>query len=175
MIKAKINSRRRNTKISSDRAAKTCPPEKLLNLKSILAPVDFSRCCRKAVQYAVLLARDYGARIILVHIADPNGCTEKRLKLLEEQLTDFAKREVGEQAAVTTMVKQGEPLREIVNITETGGVDLLVISTHARTGLPDFCMGSAAEQIVRYAPCPVLVVREHEHDFASACNLSRDP
>jgi nucleotide-binding universal stress UspA family protein len=173
MTKTRNNSHR--TRING-----SAPPEaasrtkEFLNLKSILAPVDFSHCCRKAVQYAVLMARDYGARIILVHIAGADVGNEKRLKVLERELNEFAKREVGTQAPVTTVVKQGDPLREIIDITEAEGVDLLVISTHARTGLPDFCMGSAAEQIVRYAPCPVLVVREHEHDFASTSKPSRD-
>lgn len=156
-------------------SVRSCPPDRFLNLKSILVPVDFSRCCVKALQYAVLLARDYGARIVLVHISDTKVANGKRLKLLDQQLHMFAKREVGAAASVTTMVKQGEPIREIINIADAGLVDLLVISTHARAGLPDFCMGSAAEQIVRYAPCPVLVVREHEHDFALSPKPSRDP
>jgi universal stress protein A len=173
MTKMRINSHRKRINGSESPEAGSRTKE-FLNLKSILAPVDFSRCCTKAVQYAVLLARDYGARIILVHIADAKVGNEKRLKVLNGQLHDFVKREVGAQAPVTIVVRQGEPLREIIDITEAEGVDLLVISTHARTGLPDFCMGSAAEQIVRYAPCPVLVVREHEHDFASTSKPSRD-
>lgn len=151
-----------------------CSP-KLLNLQCIMVPVDFSICSRKAVQYAALLARDYGAKIVLAHISDATPGDGKRLKVFEHELDAFARREIGGRAPFSTMVKQGDPLREIINIAEAGAVDLLVISTHARAGLPDFCMGSAAEQIVRYAPCPVLVVREHEHDFAISPKPSRDP
>ena len=150
--------------------------EKNLNLKSILVPVDFSACSQKAVQYAVQLARDYGARIVLAHISETKGAAgAKVLKMLDQDLYSFARREVGGAVPFTTMVKCGEPLREIINIAEAGLVDLLVISTHARAGIPDFCMGSAAEQIVRYAPCPVLVVREHERDFMEMRKPARDP
>jgi nucleotide-binding universal stress UspA family protein len=67
----------------------------------------------------------------------------------------------------------GQALREITSLAETEAVDLLVISTHALTGLPDFCLESAAEQIVRYARCPVLVVREQEHDCLKECPPAR--
>ena len=43
--------------------------------------------------------------------------------------------------------------------------NLIIVSTHGRTGLKHVFMGSVAENVVRLAPCPVLVVREHEHEF----------
>ena len=157
--------RRRGSEVDSRAAGR------FLNLNRIMVPIDFSACSRRAVQYAVLLAKDYGASIVLVHIAPARLGNGKQLKKLDQEVHAFARQEVGVEAI---MVKQGEPLREIINIAEAGLVDLLVISTHARAGLPDFCMGSAAEQIVRYAPCPVLVVREHEHDFVPARKPSHD-
>jgi hypothetical protein len=78
---------------------------------------------------------------------------------------EFALPDVRGEVPVTTLVKSGNTLREIENLARTGAVDLLVISTHARAGLPDFCLKSGAEELVRYAPCPVLVVREQERDF----------
>jgi universal stress protein A len=44
-------------------------------------------------------------------------------------------------------------------------VDLIVIATHGYTGWKHFCIGSTAERVVRAAPCPVMVVREKEHEF----------
>jgi nucleotide-binding universal stress UspA family protein len=54
---------------------------------------------------------------------------------------------------------------EIVGAAKKLESDLIVISTHGRTGLKHVFMGSVAENVVRLAPCPVLVVREHEHEF----------
>jgi len=139
-----------------------------------MVPIDFSGCSKKSLQYAVSLAQDYHASVVLIHVVErrSNG---QLLQTREKELETLARQEVREQVPVTTVVKVGEPLREIINVAEAGLVDLLFISTHARAGLPDFFLGSAAEQIVRCAPCPVLVVREQEHDFLSEWRPSRDP
>jgi len=159
---------------SSRRAAPRCSvpksrpsPRQSLKLKCILVPIDFSGPSHKALQYAVSLASDYHARIVLIHVVATGLATDefRRNRILD--LESLA-REVREVAPATTRVKVGEPIHEIIDLAKSEGADLLLISTHARAGLPDFCLGSAAEQIVRYAPCPVLVVREHERDFLSA-------
>jgi hypothetical protein len=53
-------------------------------------------------------------------------------------------------------------------------IDLIVAGTGKHSGLARVLMGSTAERIVRHAPCPVLVVREREHDFLASANLSGD-
>lgn len=135
-----------------------------LDLKRIMVPVDFSCCSRKALQYAVSLAHEHGAGIVLINVLEQNP-TARIIRQRHELLKALADQEGHGLVPVTTLVKSGEPLREIVATAKAELVDLLLISTHARGYLPDFCLGSAAEQIVRYAPCPVLVVREQERDF----------
>ena len=141
----------------------------VLRLKRILVPVDFSGCSKKAIHYAAALAQDYSATIVLVHVIDERQASDGERNTREAALSALAREEVPGSVAVSTLVKTGEALREITSLAETAAVDLLVISTHALTGLPDFCLGSAAEQIVRYARCPVLVVREQEHDCLREC------
>jgi nucleotide-binding universal stress UspA family protein len=80
-------------------------------------------------------------------------------------LTALAAREVAGAAPVEAQVRQGQPVQEIVRHAQEAGVDLIILSTHGRTGLRHVLMGSVAENVVRYAPCPVLVVREFEHGF----------
>ena len=63
------------------------------------------------------------------------------------------------------LVRVGRPWHEVVSAVSELGVDLLVLTTHGRTGLPHMLMGSVAEKIVRHASCPVLVVRPEERDF----------
>jgi nucleotide-binding universal stress UspA family protein len=65
------------------------------------------------------------------------------------------------------IVRIGNPYHEIVVAAKEMNMDLIILSTHGRTGLKYVFMGSTAEHVVRYAPCPVLVVREHEHEFVS--------
>ena len=62
-------------------------------------------------------------------------------------------------------VRGGLPSHEIVEAAKEMDVDLIVLATHGYTGWKHFCIGSTAERVVRAAPCPVLVVREKEHEF----------
>jgi nucleotide-binding universal stress UspA family protein len=64
-------------------------------------------------------------------------------------------------------VRVGRPVQEIVATAREKDIDLIIISTHGHTGLKHILMGSVTVIVVRYAPCPVLTVREHEHDFIS--------
>ena len=66
----------------------------------------------------------------------------------------------------TILVLTGSTKREIVEAAKALDVDLIVIATHGYTGWKHFAIGSTAERVVRAAPCPVLVVREKEHEFA---------
>ncbi|HTD65875.1 MAG TPA: universal stress protein, partial [Candidatus Limnocylindria bacterium] len=66
----------------------------------------------------------------------------------------------------STVVRNGVPFHEIAQAAATLKIDLIVISTHGYTGLKHVLLGSTAERVVRHAPCPVLVVRKEERDFA---------
>ena len=70
-------------------------------------------------------------------------------------------------APVKTLVRTGSPADEIVDAAKEMGVDLIILSTHGRTGLKHLLLGSMTENVVRRAPCPVLVVREREREFVS--------
>ena len=147
-------------------------------LKKVLVPVDFSPCSRKALQYALAFARQFRARLTLLHVVPANyfigsefgpidfPLPEKELRQgTERELAAVAAREVGTAALVETVVRQGQPVQEIVRFAGEADIDLIILSTHGRTGLKHVLMGSVAENVVRYAPCPVLVVREFEHEF----------
>jgi nucleotide-binding universal stress UspA family protein len=147
-------------------------------LKQVLVPVDFSPCSRKALQYALAFARQFRARLTLLHVVPTNyfigsefgpidfPLPDKELRQgSERELAAVAAREVGTAALVETVVRQGQPVQEIVRFAGEADIDLIILSTHGRTGLKHVLMGSVAENVVRYAPCPVLVVREFEHEF----------
>jgi universal stress protein A len=148
-------------------------------LKRILVPVDFSPLSKKALQYAVRLAQEFNAEVTLFHVIEPeippafdgymlappsisNGagarCTN-RLKALASSARTAGVTRVG------STVRSGFPAHEIVEAAKELDVDLIVIATHGYTGWKHFCIGSTAERVVRAAPCPVLVVREKEHEF----------
>ncbi len=146
-----------------------------MNIRSILLPTDFSECGNFALSYAASLARTFGASILCVHVIEPmvptvgySGISEPLpIADIADQLEDSAERELpkfaesGECAglAVEELIVHGEAASEIVRVAKERSVDLIVVSSHGRTGLGRILFGSTAEAIVRHAPCPVLVVK----------------
>jgi universal stress protein A len=151
-------------------------------LERILVPIDFSDCSQKALQYALPLAREHGAAIALVYVVPPpEGVSayaaaamdfdelEASLKTAaEKELQKLARHKMLSQVATTSVVRVGSPAREIVEAARKLPADLIVISTHGRTGLNHVLLGSVAEHVVQRAPCPVLVVREREHEILAS-------
>jgi universal stress protein A len=142
-----------------------------MKAKKILFPTDFSSCGDAALAYATALARDMGSTILIVHVEEPPmaygggemyyGVAEPdydELKRMLERVTPSDPAVPCERRLVT-----GEPARAIVDLATEENVDLIVMGTHGRTGLRRLLMGSIAEAVVRWAPCPVLTVKQpHE-------------
>jgi universal stress protein A len=145
-------------------------------LQRVLVPVDFSDCSHKALQYALPFAKAFDATITILHVVEPFYLVPEMagvdVVLIEKQLREGGERqlaalrkEVGDSAAAETLLRVGRPEAEILKAARELASDLIILSTHGRTGLAHVFMGSTAEQIVRRAGCPVLVVREREHEF----------
>lgn len=150
-----------------------------IKLKRILVPIDFSPLSKKALQYALRFAEEFRAGLTLLHVIEPdvppafdrlmiarpispNGTHTKcatRLKVLASSMAIRATN------YVQSSVRTGLPAHEIVEAAKEFDVDLIVIATHGYTGWKHFAIGSTAERVARAAPCPVLVVREKEHEF----------
>lgn len=145
-----------------------------MQIRSILLPTDFSECGNYALSYAASLARTFGASILCLHVIEPmptvgySGMTEPLpIADISDQLEDSAERELpkfagGEECAglaVEELIVHGEAASEIVRVAKDRKVDLIVVSSHGRTGLGRILFGSTAEAVVRHASCPVLVVK----------------
>ncbi len=140
--------------------------------RKILVPLDFSGCSKKAVQYAVGLAEAFQARLQLVHVVPTQYASgdfdyfdyamlESELKhSAEKELVATAKRiHARDHLPVETMILHGRPATEIAQAAQGMGADLIVISTHGRTGIEHALLGSTTEAVVRHAHCPVLTLR----------------
>ena len=159
--------------------AKTDPA--LLRIKSILVPIDFSTASKKALQYAVPFARQFGAKLTLLHVVEPVATPDfaNSFPLMMEndkvkaasrgQLEHIIKEQaIAPKLVEKTLVRFGRSFHEIADAARTLKVDLIIISTHGYTGFKHALLGSTTERVVRHAPCPVLVVREHKHQFLTA-------
>jgi nucleotide-binding universal stress UspA family protein len=143
-----------------------------LKIKTILVPIDFGKISQAALPWAILLASHFGARVILLHVVEkfPMDYFLGR-ELMNEAITPLMKQAEADlnwmagQARESTDVKMsvvvhdGNPFEEICQAAEALAADLIVLTTHGYTGLKHVWLGSTAERVVRYASCPVLVVR----------------
>ena len=146
-------------------------------LKHILVPIDFSDCSKKALQYALPLAKEHQAVLTLLYVVPPTyrggefggidyATLESEMDVSgKKELAKLAADEVRGKVLTDTVVRVGSPSREIIEMARSLPADLIVISTHGRTGLKHVFLGSVAEHVVQRASCPVFVVREREHEI----------
>ncbi len=151
----------------------------VFKLKKILVPVDFSECSDKALQYAIPFARQFDAELVLLHVVQPfvampempsvdAALVQKQMRESGKKQLDALQQTIDEEITSRTLLRVGNPHVEIINAAKESGIDLIILSTHGRTGLAHVFLGSNAERVVRHAGCPVLIVREQEHDFVAA-------
>jgi universal stress protein A len=147
-------------------------------IKRILAPTDFSPASRKALKYAVRFARDYGSDLILLHVvetaispsleevAETSAFSKAEMADAEERLRTLVKsaRDTG-VPGVRSTIRMGLAAHEIVELAKELDADLIVIATRGYEAWKHLVIGSTTARVARAAPCPVLVVRENEHDF----------
>jgi universal stress protein A len=142
-------------------------------IKSILVPIDFSPHSKKALDYAVMFARQFNAKLTLVHVVEPvampDFVTSISLTMENDQSMAAGKKQleslvkatgIPRNAVEKLLVRFGRSFHEIADAARTRKVDLIIISTHGYTGLKRALLGSTTERVVRHAPCPVLVVRQ---------------
>ena len=133
-------------------------------VKTILAPTDFSDLSADGVCYACQLARDVGAALIIFNVVvldESNAVNKREIEQHKKRLEEFVAERVADAGVglkVRQMVDAGQPFGAIVDCAEKEGVDLIVMSSHGRTGLSRMLIGSVTDKILRGASCPVLVV-----------------
>jgi nucleotide-binding universal stress UspA family protein len=152
----------------------------MLAVRSILHPTDFSERSQYAFWLAGALARDYGARLVVLHVvAAPTVVYgEGVVPPNPEELRAAARAQLDglevPQANVRAerRLQEGDAVETILAVAQEIHADLIVLGTHGRTGLGRLLMGSVAEQIVRKASCPVLTVK---HPLAEVAPAPRIP
>jgi universal stress protein A len=141
--------------------------ETAMNAPKILFPTDFSTLGKTALEMATSLARDRGAKLVIVHVEEPPlaygggelyyGIEEPDREELQRMLTAVVPTDSTVGYEHRLMI--GSPAGAIVHLAEQEHVDMIVMPTHGRTGLGRLLMGSVAEEVVRKAKCPVLTVK----------------
>src|SRR5256885_4466610 len=155
------------------------PPKndaRALMFGKILVSTDFSSCSMKGLQYAKALARQFGSKLVLLnsvalqYYITSDEYARYDLPLLMQQAEEGQRRQMRELLEKTEWdgtnvipsMPIGHPGQQICAGAARKGADLIVTSTHGRTGFKHMLLGSTAEYVVRHATCPVLVVPSHE-------------
>lgn len=153
----------------------------MVTLKRILVATDFGYAADTAMTYGRELARTFGAKLDVLHVAEnvfahafgpeaylgtypelQRDVEEKARLQLERLVSDEDRDVLGARTIVRT---SNSPALDIVTYARDADCDLIVIGTHGRGAMGHILMGSVAERVVRTAPCPVLTVQHPEHEF----------
>jgi len=144
----------------------------MIALKRILVATDFGPAAEAALTYGRALAKNFGATLTVMHVAenfflrpttaDPHALQAALARRLEERLTGDDRSALHARAVLET---SDQPADAITSYAKQAGIDLIVMGTHGREGLAHLLVGSVAERVVRTASCPVLTVKHPEHEF----------
>lgn len=152
------------------------------NFDRILAPVDFSKCSRSALNYAISLADQLGAKLRIVHICEVPALVSPDLVVTipdqpTQTISEWVRNEadsgmaefmaelaIPEGVEIETKLIAGDAPDRIAKEAAEYDADLIVMGTHGRKGMAHLIMGSVAERTLRIAPCPVLTIRSNEKE-----------
>lgn len=143
--------------------------------QNLLVATDFSAPARAGLEAAAELAKSTGAKVTVCHVLDPSplapyatrGDSNAQIdmgqdieKAIHEALSEVVRTHFADiEKTKTALILSSNAAEGICNYAAKEGIDLIVVSTHGRTGLAHLLIGSVAEKVVRHAPCPVLTVR----------------
>jgi nucleotide-binding universal stress UspA family protein len=154
----------------------------MIALNEILVATDFGAASDAALAYARDLARQFGATLYLLHVAEDvyvrlgGDAYATALPAMQKDVEEAARQRLEtlardaahEVRTMGTVMTSGTPASSIVQYAREHAVDLIVVGTHNRGAVAHLLMGSVAERVVRTAPCPVLTVRHPEQELAAA-------
>lgn len=153
----------------------------MIQISRILCPVDFSDASRRALDYAVVLARWYESQVTVLHVAaitplapiapypgtmppDLVGLTEAARQQLQADLERFVQAERAAGVPIEAKIAEGDAAREILRAAEALPADLIVMGTHGRSGFDRWLLGSVTEKVIRKTTAPMLTVPPHMPD-----------
>ncbi len=149
----------------------------MIPFQRILLPTDFSKNAKSAQDYACGLADQFGAQLHVISVVQdaalvlpetgmfltlPLPSVNEIVEAAETNLKLVLDPAWASQHDVVLRVVVGTPFVEIVRYAEEQQMDVIVMGTHGRTGLPHVMLGSVAERVLRKSTCPVLTVRTPE-------------
>lgn len=137
------------------------------NFKKILIPLDGSECAENVLPVVEKLATELKAELVLLRVAlaitfpgwDPTEAQLRVVREAEEYLRMVEERLRTKGFKVESHVRYGEDAEEILEHAAQKEIDLIAMTTHGRSGVKRFLLGSVAEKVLRHSPKPIFLVR----------------
>jgi len=140
-------------------------------IEKILVPTDGSEHSVRAAEYAISIAKTNDAQIMVIYVVD-EVVVDQFSKVAERQAIERELKRDGQRyihyiiglaetegVESSSMLVKGRPFEQILNLAKGLKIDLLVMGTYGHQGSERILMGSVAERVIQYSPCPVLVVK----------------
>lgn len=155
----------------------------MIDIKSILCPVDLSDFSKRALEHAMAIAQRYEATVTVLYVcpglpplAYADGIPPVRATVLTSsdrerllsELRSFAACDAASSVQLRPAVREGDVVAECLSEAASIKADLLTLGTHGRSGFERVVLGSVAEKLLRKAPCPVLTVPRPQPDAAAS-------
>ncbi len=138
----------------------------MVTIRTILVTTDLSPFSLSGVEYATTMRLAFGARLHLLYVIEQggkgSGPASNEPRTPEEALAGLrhlARKALGSETDALCAVRTGDPAEEICRYAREAGMDLIVMTTHGRTGFGRLLLGSVAERVVRNCAVPVLTVK----------------
>jgi nucleotide-binding universal stress UspA family protein len=154
----------------ADPGQKEGVPSMPVTLERILVPVDFSDCSLDALEYAIVVAQQAKASLMLLHVLEPvsygldftlshSRTREQVRESWTKRLEELVSSHQHSYVPMESQLRGGLPADSILDSAQTLPCDLIIMGTHGRRGISHTISGSVAEAVLRKALCPVLMVR----------------
>jgi nucleotide-binding universal stress UspA family protein len=153
----------------------------MITLNKILVATDFSEPSEAALNYGRELASHFGTKLHVLHVTQNSYVNTFGAQNwvaiapdLQQQIEEDARRRLtdllidsdkSDPETIPVILTASSPALAIIDYAKEHSIDLVVMGTHGRGAIAHLVMGSVAERVVRFAPCPVLTVRHPEHEF----------
>lgn len=153
--------------------------------KKLLAAVDFTDHTEKLLRHAAFLARELNAELDVIHVIPPSFLgtlyigldgspvsLDEIRKVNQTRLEEYVEKVVPSDVFTNVYVAEGDPSFEIAEFAKRQGTDLLVVATHAYTGVKRLLLGSVARRAIQQSPCSVFVVKSHGRSLVTSDQIA---